>query len=143
MGEKLNGGLKTVVDVTPMAKPIGGKLIKLELAIESGDAESVLGRLSNPASVGLTDNMLSRTVLQISGFALPQGKPSPALMYIWFCCMAGFMEVRPEQACAIDRKMNTNATIQAVMIGKFLLIDGFSLLARKLSLNLCLSIHRS
>ena len=96
-----------------MVKPIGGKLTKLELANESGDAESVLARLSAPASVGLTDNMLSRTVLQISGFALPHGKPSSELMFIWLCCMAGFMEVRPEQACAIETKTNAQTTIEA------------------------------
>jgi hypothetical protein len=101
--------------VIPLAKPIGEKLTRLEGANESSGAENVLARLSRPASVGLTDNMLSRTDLQISGFALPHGKPSSAPMLLWLCVMAAFIEFRPEQACAIEIKTNAKVTINAAI----------------------------
>ena len=74
---------------------------------------------SGPDVDGLMDNRLSRTDLQISGFAFPHGKLSLAPMFIALCCMAGVMEVRPEQAWVIETSTNANATIDAAMMESF------------------------
>ena len=63
--------------------------------------------------------MLSRTDLQTSGFSLAHGKLSLAPMFIALCCMAGVMEVKPEQAWVIETKTNANVTIDAAMIESF------------------------
>ncbi len=127
--------------MTPLPKPIGEKFTRLALTNEISGAENVLAKLSKPASVGLTDKMLSRTDLQISGFALPQGTPSPTTMFIWLCCIAGFMKVRPEHACAIEIKTNAKATIEAATSESFFGMVDSGLLLKRLTFHRCLSIH--
>lgn len=100
-----------------LAGLIGEKLNRLGLANVSGDAESVLARLSAPASVGLRDRMLSRTDLQTSGCLVPHGSSAP--MFMWLCGITEFIEVRPEQACAIEINMNAKAAIDAAIRKNF------------------------
>lgn len=96
-----------------------------------------------PDTAGLTDNMLSRTDLQMSGLSLPHGELSPASMFIGLCCTAGFLEATPEQACAIEISTNAKATIDAVMIESFFSMFDSRLLLKTLTLHRCLSITLS
>jgi hypothetical protein len=100
----------------PLTKATGERLGRLGVAKEIGAVEKGSPTLSIPAALGFTDNMLSRTALQISSVSLSHGEPSRAPMFIGLCCMTRFMETRPEQACATERNTMRKAATEAVMI---------------------------